>query len=226
MYKIVIVTITIGTIVKQARNTITYSVQCTKVSVTVIQNRQNRTLNMEKHCNTIHSSRSSGEKAAQNSKKKAIMYIGIIMIMYLPLSRKLCDVLAASCSSSEIESRHVWSVFTSIYFISEPRKLFGRKQLGYESQLHFNWLENMKFVDVTKKKHKNRKMEIKYSIHSERNHSIINQLTCLTICINFPMWHSSHIRGLLSKRTFWICWSRSAISSVIPCSWLRDTSRN
>lgn len=51
-------------------------------------------------------------------------------------------------------------------------------------------------------------------------------LTWRTTFINFPMWHSSHIKGLLSSRTLRMPWILRTVSSLMPCNWFRDKSKN
>lgn len=51
-------------------------------------------------------------------------------------------------------------------------------------------------------------------------------LTCRTTFINFPMWHSSQMSGLLSRRTLRMPWIRIAVSALMPYNWFRDKSKN
>lgn len=58
--------------------------------------------------------------------------------VYVPLSKKLCDVLAASCSSSWIYSIHPTNVSTVNFDIDIPRKEMGKKQFGNVSHGNCN----------------------------------------------------------------------------------------
>jgi len=70
--------------------------------------------------------------------------INIVFRDPLPCSRKLYEVLAAFCSSSVMKVRHVCSPLMSRLFISAPRRLLGKKQMGYVSHFHCSCTEGKK----------------------------------------------------------------------------------
>lgn len=101
----------------------------------------------ENNANTHHSDCNCNENAAKIRHGVHVIYkesqhftnavettTHQVVTPHLPLSRKLCDVLAASKLSSGINSMHSTSVFSLILLIGEPRKLSGRKHVGDDFQ--------------------------------------------------------------------------------------------